>query len=531
MIVFGGTMNTFAKILVTVPLMAVSGSATTITFNGGNTDNTSYFTFNTLQDNEYCITKCRPNSNPDTETIVTLIIPGSVDGKQVSLGEGAFDWSSYTDFSNLKVELIFKAVDDVKVKMPQICSYMFQEIKAASKIAKISIDLSGIDTSNVTDMTGMFQNCSKLISLDLSNFNTSKVTNMANMFYLCSGLTSLNVSSFDTSNVLKANSLFNGCSSLTSLDISNFDTNAFANVGHMFNGCTSLTSLDLSNFTGSKIANYMDNMFNGCKSLTYLDISNIDANNTIKIGDMFANCSALSTLKISEKFSPPTDTVTGIDTMFLDCNANINIVGTKVNQFIVANTTVKSKINTGANKVYIYSMPSVWISDAFKEIAKKQLGNATFEATAETTTDLSKVFTAKSTDSLYIAQNETNQIFDIDGKDKTITGALVNKTIDDIGYYPAALRLTGSISLSGNNSEFNEQSFIVGNGIKDTTITLDNPNALPQTDTIVESKGTLVLAGTENYTLSKNITVKSGGKLNATKRVILPSGTILRFGA
>ena len=499
-------MNTFAKILVTVPLMAVSGSATTITFNGGNTDNTSYFTFNTLQDNEYCITKCRPNSNPDTETIVTLIIPGSVDGKQVSLGEGAFDWAEYgAEYSNLEVNLIFMKVNGLCVQLPNKCEAMFKESSATSKIAKISLDLSGIDTSNVTGMGYMFYFCTRLTSLDVSNFDTSKVTRACDIFY--------------------------NCSSLTSLDLSNFDTNTFTNVGHMFYGCASLTYLDLSNFTGPSIALYMDNMFKGCTSLTYLDISNIDAGNACKLDNMFANCSALSTLKISEKFSPPTDTVTGIETMFSDCNANINIVGTKVNQFIVANATVKSKINDSANKVYIYSMPSVWISDAFKEIAKKQLGNATFEETAETTTDLSKVFTAKSTDSLYIAQNETNQTFDLDGKDKTITGALVNKTIDDIGYYPAALRLTGSISLSGNNSEFNEQSFIVGDGIKDTTITLDNPNALPQTDTIVESKGTLVLAGTENYTLSKNITVKSGGKLNATKRVILPSGTILRFGA
>ncbi|RXV51182.1 hypothetical protein CYQ17_15035, partial [Enterococcus faecalis] len=58
----------------------------------------------------------------------------------------------------------------------------------------VSINLSGLDTSQVTDMTNMFSSCSKLTSLDLSSFNTSQVTSMEGMFSGCSGLTSLDVS-------------------------------------------------------------------------------------------------------------------------------------------------------------------------------------------------------------------------------------------------------------------------------------------------------------------------------------------------
>jgi surface protein len=39
----------------------------------------------------------------------------------------------------------------------------------------ISLDLSGFNTSNVTDMTWMFERCSSLQSLDLSSFDTRKV--------------------------------------------------------------------------------------------------------------------------------------------------------------------------------------------------------------------------------------------------------------------------------------------------------------------------------------------------------------------
>ena len=48
-----------------------------------------------------------------------------------------------------------------------------------------SIDLSALDTSEVTNMMGMFFNCRSLTSLDVSSFDTSKVTNMDFMFCEC----------------------------------------------------------------------------------------------------------------------------------------------------------------------------------------------------------------------------------------------------------------------------------------------------------------------------------------------------------
>ena len=47
-----------------------------------------------------------------------------------------------------------------------------------------------LDTThiNVTNMTGMFQECKELEYLDLSNFDTSNVTDMAWMFNQCNKL-------------------------------------------------------------------------------------------------------------------------------------------------------------------------------------------------------------------------------------------------------------------------------------------------------------------------------------------------------
>ena len=126
--------------------------------------------------------------------------------------------------------------------------------------------IKNLNTSNVTDMSGMFNSCSSLTSLDLSNFNTSKVTNMDGMFSGCSSLTSLDLSNFDTSNVTDMSGMFDSCSSLTSLDLSNFNTSKVTNMVYIFYDCSSLTSLDLSNFDTSKVTN-MQYMFYGCSSL------------------------------------------------------------------------------------------------------------------------------------------------------------------------------------------------------------------------------------------------------------------------
>lgn len=68
------------------------------------------------------------------------------------------------------------------------------------------LDLTDFDTSNVTDMSGMFQGL-RATSVDLSSFDTSKVTNMAQMFSNYRS-NALDLSSFDTSNVTNMYAMF-----------------------------------------------------------------------------------------------------------------------------------------------------------------------------------------------------------------------------------------------------------------------------------------------------------------------------------
>ena len=54
-----------------------------------------------------------------------------------------------------------------------------------------SVDLDNLDTSAVTNMSGMFSYCYALTTLDVTNFNTSAVTNMSGMFSYCYALTTI----------------------------------------------------------------------------------------------------------------------------------------------------------------------------------------------------------------------------------------------------------------------------------------------------------------------------------------------------
>lgn len=161
-----------------------------------------------------------------------------------------------------------------------------------------NLDVSSFDTKNVTNMRGMFKDCSNLMSLNLSNFNTYKVTNMCSMFEGCKGLMSLDVSSFDTRNVQDMGFMFSVCGSLKNLDVSHFNTDNVTAMDCMFQSCSSLTSLNVSHFNTSKVKNMMS-MFWICNNLTSLDVSSFDTSSVTDMSSMFYYCTKLETLDLS----------------------------------------------------------------------------------------------------------------------------------------------------------------------------------------------------------------------------------------
>ena len=207
-------------------------------------------------------------------------------------------------------------------------SYMFNN---CSKLT--SLDVSKFNTANVTNMSYMFFACSKLTSLDVTNFNTENVKNMVRMFHNCSALTSLDVTKFNTGNVTNMRYMFCACSALTSLDVTKFNTGNVTDMGYMFYNCSKLTSLDVTKFNTAKVTD-MSYMFLNCSKLTSLDVTKFNTEKVTNMNRMFYNCSKLTSLDVTN-FN--TMNVTNMSFMFYDCSSLTSLDVTKFNTEKVTN--------------------------------------------------------------------------------------------------------------------------------------------------------------------------------------------------
>ena len=118
---------------------------------------------------------------------------------------------------------------------------------------------TNIDTSNVTNMKGMFADMRKIENLELDDmFNTSKVTDMSEMFTGMTNLETLKLgSNFNTLLVSNFNKMFKGDAKLKSIYASkDFDLSSLSSDSDMFLECSSIvggngTSYDSNNITSS----------------------------------------------------------------------------------------------------------------------------------------------------------------------------------------------------------------------------------------------------------------------------------------
>ena len=156
----------------------------------------------------------------------------------------------------------YREIDDSSNRLQEIinnkknCNYFFNE-KFSEKDIKFYINL--LDFSNVSDMDGLFQNCSDLLSIP----------------------------ELDTSNVTKMNSMFNGCTNLQT--IPQLDTSNVTEMSYMFNNCENLQTIDITSM--DKIANTSDStyMCYNCHSLTKFIIRNMTVIPPLS-SNSFSNC-------------------------------------------------------------------------------------------------------------------------------------------------------------------------------------------------------------------------------------------------
>lgn len=104
-----------------------------------------------------------------------------------------------------------------------------------------------------------------------------------------------------------------------------FDTSNTVNMYGIFANCSNLESLDLSNFNTLKVTN-MSWLFSDCKSLINLNISHFDTSSTVDMSGMFNECRSLIVLDLSH-FT--TSDVINMSNMFSNCRSltSLNVSG------------------------------------------------------------------------------------------------------------------------------------------------------------------------------------------------------------
>ncbi len=306
-----------------------------------------------------------------------------------------------------------------KKKAPFIASsnssYMFYAFENLVSI----INLEKLDTSNVTNMSHMFEKCTKLKDVNVSQFNTENVTDMSRMFNMITGnssLTNLDVSGFNTSNVTTMEYMFYRCQRLTSLAINNWNTQNVVNMRGMFHSCSNLSELDLSNWNTEKVTDMsylfhgcsglkaetlvltnlntsqvttMQSMFFSCQGLTSLDVSHFDTSKVTNMGSIFSNCRKLSTLNLS---AWDTSQVTFLGSAFSYCDnlTNLDISTwnlenvTNMNSMFASSPKIKTKFTVRGTKCTSYS-------NMFASAATATGASITVNYTASASTLVSKM--------------------------------------------------------------------------------------------------------------------------------------------
>lgn len=104
------------------------------------------------------------------------------------------------------------------------------------------INVVGIDTSNIEDLSGMFKGC-RNIGLIPIGLVTSKAVKLTSMFEGCCSLDLNYAYQWYTENVTDMSYMFKDCTSMTSIGIEELKISKKANIKGMFEGCTALSSV------------------------------------------------------------------------------------------------------------------------------------------------------------------------------------------------------------------------------------------------------------------------------------------------
>ena len=331
----------------------------------------------------------------------------------------------------------------------------------------ISITFNNFDTTNTTQMGGMFDSCEKLENIDISSFSTENVVNMSNMFGSCELLETIDISSFNTENVINMMGMFSLCYQLKSVDMSNLDLSNVSSFYAMFQNCYALKSININLNTSS--AADMRAMFVNCSALENLNFSNIDTSNVTDTSDMFAGCKKLTTLNLSNFV---TTNVTDFSEMFSDCyslreldlssfviNANVNTsnmlqFSTKSNNSQLTKLITPKTVNTTIDFYTSYK----FVDNNINDVNKYDKTNKYWKGTIASGKTASETYTSL----IELPSDWTTQISSANSSltESTITGICFEKSIPSGYNITPVCKLSTGVEVYKSNAKATDIAFV-----------------------------------------------------------------------
>ncbi|HDI3357395.1 TPA: BspA family leucine-rich repeat surface protein [Listeria monocytogenes] len=362
------------------------------------------------------------------------------------------------------------------------------------------LDVSGLDTSAVTNMNCMFNYCSVLEELDVSNFDTSSVTTMRDMFGSSGKLEKLDVSNFDTSSVTTMQAMFENCTGLGELDVSNFDTSSVTTMAYMFDGCTSLEELDLSNFDTSSVTT-MAYMFQNCTALKSLYLDNFTTPKTMT--GMFTGTTALTYLFASHNLRA----FDGLaNTRWYDEKNWVQFSNYKELQMYHE----YQREPTGYRKGIFLSLTMDAMGGQFEEMEEQKVQN---KVSGEYWEEMLPVKEGHYFDGWYLDQNFTNK-FDF-SLPATVSATIYAKWVENYTVIiPASISLNEASELKVEGINRGGKTLSVGLNYGKTTISESNKLTLANTaDTTVQCLAPLSWDGSETNPEKAILTLAPGSEI------------------
>ena len=195
-----------------------------------------------------------------------------------------------------------------------------------------SVDLTGMDTSSVTNMQEAFNGQNVLTEFTgIGDLNVSNVTTFKYCFQSCSRLTTLDLSSWDTSSATNMSYMFQ-YSFNNSLDQGNYNVNlagwnltSVTRCENMFNTCGRIDTYgDLSGWVLSS-ATRADYMFYNNSNLTTLDASGFDFSSVTNITYMFGSCGLMTDFSFLNSWNISSSLTTMFSFLYFCRDANVSI--------------------------------------------------------------------------------------------------------------------------------------------------------------------------------------------------------------